>query len=148
MVVCGQKNFLTSSTNPTDPYCKNTVDELFDMTMVCHSLNPALPEDVAFAESRVRKQTIAAEDILQDMGAISMMTSDAMAMGRIGEVGMRTWQLADKMKLQRGPLEGDSEYNDNNRIKRYIAKYTINPAITNGVSDYIGSVEVGSTPIW
>ncbi|MBP5786149.1 MAG: urease subunit alpha [Aeriscardovia sp.] len=143
MVVCGQKNFLTSSTNPTDPYCKNTVDELFDMTMVCHSLNPALPEDVAFAESRVRKQTIAAEDILQDMGAIAMMTSDAMAMGRIGEVGMRTWQLADKMKLQRGPLEGDSEYDDNNRIKRYVAKYTINPAITNGVSDYIGSVEVG-----
>ena len=143
MVVAGQKNFLPSSTNPTDPYCKNTVAELFDMTMVCHSLNPEVPEDVSFAESRVRKQTVAAEDILQDMGPISMMSSDAMAMGRIGEVAMRCWQLADKMKAQRGPLEGDSEFDDNNRIKRYVAKYTINPAITNGVSDYIGSVEVG-----
>ena len=143
MVVAGQKNFLTSSTNPTNPYCKNTVAELFDMTMVCHSLNPEVPEDVSFAESRVRKQTIAAEDILQDMGAISMMTSDALAMGRVGETIMRTWQMADKMKLQRGPLKGDSEFDDNNRIKRYVAKYTINPAITVGVSDYIGSVEVG-----
>ena len=143
MVVTGQKNILSSSTNPTDPYTTNVVDELFDMTMVCHHLDPKVPEDVAFAESRVRKQTIAAEDVLQDMGAISVMTSDAMAMGRVGEVAMRCWQLADKMKMQRGPLAGDSEYNDNNRIKRYVAKYTINPAIVNGLSDYIGSVEVG-----
>lgn len=143
MVICGQKNALPSSTTPTNPYTKNEMDELFDMTMVCHSLNPNVPEDVAFAESRVRKATIAAEDVLQDMGAISMMSADAMAMGRVGEVAMRCWQLADKMKKQRGPLEGDSQYNDNNRIKRYVAKYTINPAITNGASDYIGSVEVG-----
>ena len=143
MVVTGQNNVLSSSTNPTDPYTTNVVDELFDMTMVCHHLDPKVPEDVAFAESRVRKQTIAAEDVLQDMGAISVMTSDAMAMGRVGEVAMRFWQLADKMKMQRGPLEGDSEYNDNNRIKRYVAKYTINPAIVNGISEYIGSVEVG-----
>ncbi len=143
MVVAGQENVLPSSTNPTNPYTKNEVAELFDMTMVCHSLDPNVPEDVAFAESRVRKQTIAAEDVLQDMGAISMMSSDTMAMGRIGEVIMRSWQLADKMKRQRGPLEGDSEYDDNNRIKRYVAKYTINPAITNGVADYIGSIEVG-----
>lgn len=143
MVVTGKNNVLSSSTNPTDPYTKNVVDELFDMTMVCHHLDPKVPEDVAFAESRVRKQTIAAEDVLQDMGAISVMTSDAMAMGRVGEVAMRCWQLADKMKMQRGPLAGDSEYNDNNRIKRYVAKYTINPAIVNGISEYIGSVEVG-----
>ena len=143
MVVAGQNNILPSSTNPTNPYTKNVIDELFDMTMVCHNLDPKVPEDVAFAESRVRKQTIAAEDILHDMGALSVMTSDAMAMGRVGEVAMRTWQLADKMKHQRGPLEGDSKYDDNNRIKRYIAKYTINPAIVNGISDYIGSVEVG-----
>jgi len=143
MVVTGQNNVLSSSTNPTDPYTTNVVDELFDMTMVCHHLDPKVPEDVAFAESRVRKQTIAAEDVLQDMGAISVMTSDAMAMGRVGEVAMRCWQLADKMKMQRGPLVGDSEYNDNNRIKRYVAKYTINPAIVNGISEYIGSVEVG-----
>ena len=143
MVVTGQNNVLSSSTNPTDPYTTNVVDELFDMTMVCHHLDPKVPEDVAFAESRVRKQTIAAEDVLQDMGAISVMTSDAMAMGRVGEVAMRCWQLADKMKIQRGPLKGDSEYNDNNRIKRYVAKYTINPAIVNGISEYIGSVEVG-----
>lgn len=143
MIVAGQENVLPSSTNPTNPFTKNEVAELFDMTMVCHSLDPNVPEDVAFAESRVRKQTIAAEDVLQDLGAISMMSSDTMAMGRIGEVAMRTWQLADKMKLQRGPLEGDSEYDDNNRIKRYVAKYTINPAITNGVADYIGSIEVG-----
>lgn len=143
MVVAGQENVLPSSTNPTNPFTKNDVAELFDMTMVCHSLDPNVPEDIAFAESRVRKQTIAAEDVLQDMGAISMMSSDAMAMGRVGEVVQRTWQLADKMKKQRGPLEGDSECDDNNRIKRYIAKYTINPAITNGVADYIGSVEVG-----
>mgnify|MGYP002741141383 FL=1 len=143
MVVTGKDNVLSSSTNPTDPYTTNVIDELFDMTMVCHHLDPKVPEDVAFAESRVRKQTIAAEDVLQDMGAISVMTSDAMAMGRVGEVAMRCWQLADKMKMQRGPLKGDSEYNDNNRIKRYVAKYTINPAIVNGISEYIGSVEVG-----
>lgn len=143
MVVAGQKNVLPSSTNPTNPYTDNEIDELFDMVMVCHNLDPKVPEDVAFAESRVRKQTIAAEDVLHDMGALSVMTSDAMAMGRVGEVAMRCWQLADKMKAQRGSLEGDSEYNDNNRIKRYVAKYTINPAIVNGVADYIGSVEVG-----
>ena len=119
------------------------MSELFDMTTVCHSLNPPVPEDVAFAESRVRAQTIASEDMLQDMGAISMMSSDAQVMGRVGEVAMRTWQLEDKMKKQRGPLEGDSEYSDNTRIKRYVAKYTINPAITNGISDYVGSIEPG-----
>ena len=143
MIVAGENNILPSSTNPTDPYTTNVVDELFDMTMVCHNLDPKVPEDVAFAESRVRKQTIAAEDVLHDMGALSVMTSDAMAMGRVGEVAMRCWQLADKMKKQRGPLEGDYEYSDNERIKRYVAKYTINPAIVNGVSDYIGSVEPG-----
>lgn len=143
MIVAGQKNVLPSSTNPTNPYTKNVIDELFDMTMVCHNLDPKVPEDVAFAESRVRKQTVAAEDVLHDMGALSVMTSDAMAMGRVGEVAMRCWQLADKMKLQRGPLEGDSEYSDNNRIKRYVAKYTINPAIMNGISDYVGSIELG-----
>jgi urease subunit alpha len=143
MIVAGEKNILPSSTNPTNPYTQNVIDELFDMTMVCHNLDPKVPEDVAFAESRVRKQTVAAEDVLHDMGALSVMTSDAMAMGRVGEVAMRCWQLADKMKKQRGPLEGDSEFSDNNRIKRYVAKYTINPAIVNGVSDYIGSIEVG-----
>lgn len=143
MVVCGQDNVLPSSTNPTNPYSSNVMSELFYMTMVCHSLNPKVPADVAFAESRVRKQTIAAEDVLQDMGALSMMSSDTQAMGRIGETIQRTWQLASKMKVQRGNLEGDTEYNDNNRIRRYVAKYTINPAITSGISDYIGSVEVG-----
>lgn len=143
MVVAGQKNVLPSSTNPTNPYTVNSLNELFYMTMVCHNLNPKIPEDVAFAESRIRKQTIAAEDVLQDMGALSVMTSDAMAMGRVGEVNMRCWQLESKMKKQRGPLEGDSKYDDNNRIKRYVAKYTINPAIMNGISDYIGSVEPG-----
>lgn len=143
MVVAGQDNVLPSSTNPTNPFTVNEISELFDMVMVCHNLDPKLPEDVSFAESRVRKQTIAAEDVLHDMGALSIMTSDAMAMGRVGEVAMRCWQLADKMKLQRGVLEGDSEYNDNNRIKRYIAKYTINPAIANGVAEYIGSIELG-----
>ena len=143
MVVCGQKNVLPSSTNPTNPYTVNSQNELFYMTMVCHNLNPKIPEDVAFAESRIRKQTIAAEDVLQDMGALSLMTSDAMAMGRVGEVVMRSWQLASKMKKLRGPLDGDSKYDDNNRIKRYIAKYTINPAIVNGLSDYIGSIEPG-----
>ena len=143
MIVCGQDNVLPASTTPTNPYTANEMDELFDMTMVCHSLNPKVPEDVAFAESRVRKATIAAEDVLLDMGAISMMSADAMAMGRVGEIAMRCWQVADKMKKQRGPLDGDTAYNDNDRIKRYVAKYTINPAIASGISDYIGSVEVG-----
>ena len=142
MVFAGKENILPSSTNPTNPYTTNAIGELLDMVMVCHHLDPKIPEDVSFAESRVRKQTVAAEDVLHDMGALSIMTSDAMAMGRVGEVAMRCWQLADKMKAQRGPLEGDSEFNDNNRIKRYVAKYTINPAITNGIADYIGSVEV------
>ena len=143
MVFAGKENILPSSTNPTNPYTTNAIGELLDMVMVCHHLDPKIPEDVSFAESRVRKQTVAAEDVLHDMGALSIMTSDAMAMGRVGEVAMRCWQLAYKMKAQRGPLEGDSEFNDNNRIKRYVAKYTINPAITNGIADYIGSVEVG-----
>ena len=143
MVFAGKENILPSSTNPTNPYTTNAIGELLDMVMVCHHLDPKIPEDVSFAESRVRKQTVAAEDVLHDMGALSIMTSDAMAMGRVGEVAMRCWQLADKMKAQRGPLEGDSEFNDNNRIKHYVAKYTINPAITNGIADYIGSVEVG-----
>ena len=143
MVFAGKENILPSSTNPTNPYTTNAIGELLDMVMVCHHLDPKIPEVVSFAESRVRKQTVAAEDVLHDMGALSIMTSDAMAMGRVGEVAMRCWQLADKMKAQRGPLEGDSEFNDNNRIKRYVAKYTINPAITNGIADYIGSVEVG-----
>ena len=143
MVFAGKENILPSSTNPTNPYTTNAIGEVLDMVMVCHHLDPKIPEDVSFAESRVRKQTVAAEDVLHDMGALSIMTSDAMAMGRVGEVVMRCWQLADKMKAQRGPLEGDSEFNDNNRIKRYVAKYTINPAITNGIADYIGSVEVG-----
>lgn len=143
MVVAGHENVLPSSTNPTNPYTINEIDELFDMVMVCHNLDPKVPEDVSFAESRVRKQTIAAEDVLHDMGALSIMTSDAMAMGRVGEVAMRCWQLADKMKQQRGVLEADTEFNDNTRIKRYVAKYTINPAITNGVADYIGSIEIG-----
>ena len=143
MVFAGKENILPSSTNPTNPYTTNAIGELLDMVMVCHHLDPKIPEDVSFAESRVRKQTVAAEDVLHDVGALSIMTSDAMAMGRVGEVAMRCWQLADKMKAQRGPLEGDSEFNDNNRIKRYVAKYTINPAITNGIADYIGSVEVG-----
>lgn len=121
----------------------HTIDEHLDMLMVCHHLDPAISEDVAFAESRIRRETIAAEDILQDMGAISMMSSDSQAMGRVGEVIIRTWQTAHKMKVQRGPLEGDTPYKDNNRVKRYIAKYTINPAITHGLSHEVGSVEVG-----
>lgn len=143
MKVASRHNIIPSSTSPTNPYTVNTLPEHLDMLMVCHHLDPKIPEDVAFADSRIRKQTIAAEDVLQDMGALSIMSSDAMAMGRIGEVVMRSWQLADKMKKQRGPLDGDSEYRDNNRIKRYIAKYTINPAIAEGISDYIGSIEVG-----
>jgi urease subunit alpha len=136
-------NVLPSSTNPTRPFTKNTLDEHLDMLMVCHHLDGSIPEDLAFAESRIRKETIAAEDILHDLGALSMMSSDSQAMGRVGEVIMRTWQTADKMKRQRGPLEGDSSRNDNNRVKRYVAKYTINPAIAHGVSKHIGSVEKG-----
>jgi urease subunit alpha len=140
---CGKPNVLPSSTNPTRPYTINTVDEHLDMLMVCHHLDPAIAEDVAFAESRIRKETIAAEDILHDLGAFSMIASDSQAMGRVGEVICRTWQTAHKMKQQRGPLPEDSEKNDNHRIKRYIAKYTINPAITHGISHEVGSVEAG-----
>lgn len=136
-------NVLPSSTNPTMPFTKNTLDEHLDMLMVCHHLDKNIPEDVAFADSRIRPETIAAEDVLHDMGVFSMMSSDSQAMGRIGEVITRTWQTAHKMKEERGPLEGDTENDDNMRIRRYISKYTINPAITHGISDYIGSVEVG-----
>ncbi|MEH7383707.1 urease subunit alpha [Bacillus sp. JJ1533] len=136
-------NILPSSTNPTLPYTVNTVDEHMDMLMVCHHLNASIPEDLAFADSRIRRETIAAEDILQDMGVFSMTSSDAQAMGRIAEVILRTWQVADKMKKQRGILEGDTELSDNNRAKRYVAKYTINPAITHGISEHVGSIEVG-----
>ena len=141
--VVGEANFLPSSTNPTMPYTVNTVDEHLDMLMVCHHLDPSIAEDLAFAESRIRRETIAAEDVLHDLGAISMMSSDSQAMGRVGEVIIRTWQTAHKMKAQRGALPGDSERNDNNRVKRYIAKYTINPAIANGISHDVGSIEVG-----
>ncbi len=140
---CGYSNVLPSSTNPTRPYTVNTVDEHLDMLMVCHHLDPSIAEDVSFAESRIRRETIAAEDILHDLGAFSMISSDSQAMGRVGEVITRTWQTANKMKIQRGSLEGDSSDNDNNRAKRYIAKYTINPAITHGMSHEVGSVEVG-----
>ena len=136
-------NVLPASTNPTKPYTVNTVAEHLDMLMVCHHLDNKVPEDIAFADSRIRKQTIAAEDILHDMGVFSIMSSDTMAMGRIGEVVSRTWQTASKMKNQRGPLASDSEYDDNNRLRRYVAKYTINPAIAHGISDYVGSVEIG-----
>ncbi len=139
----GLPNVLPSSTNPTMPYTVNTIDEHLDMLMVCHHLDPAIAEDVAFAESRIRRETIAAEDILHDMGAISMMSSDSQAMGRVGEVILRTWQTAHKMKLQRGALEQDSARNDNFRVKRYIAKYTINPALTHGIAHVVGSVEPG-----
>lgn len=138
-----QKNVLPSSTNPTRPYTTNTIDEHLDMLMVCHHLDASIAEDVAFAESRIRRETIAAEDILHDIGAFSMMSSDSQAMGRVGEVVIRTWQTAHKMKVQRGPLKEDSERNDNFRVKRYIAKYTINPAITHGISHVVGSIEVG-----
>jgi urease subunit alpha len=141
--IAGLPNILPSSTNPTRPLTVNTIAEHLDMLMVCHHLNPQVPEDVAFAESRIRQETIAAEDILHDLGAISMMSSDSQAMGRIGEVVTRTWQTAHKMKVQRGPLEGDSSRNDNTRVKRYVAKYTINPAITHGISGEVGSVEAG-----
>ncbi|MCA3308553.1 MAG: urease subunit alpha [Roseomonas sp.] len=139
----GEAGVLPSSTNPTMPYTVNTVDEHLDMLMVCHHLDPRIPEDVAFAESRIRKETIAAEDILHDIGAISMMSSDSQAMGRVGEVIIRTWQTAHKMKVQRGRLSEEKGDNDNARAKRYIAKYTINPAISQGVDDHVGSVEVG-----
>ena len=136
-------NILPSSTNPTRPFTVNTIAEHLDMLMVCHHLNPQVPEDVAFAESRIRPETIAAEDILHDMGVISMISSDSQAMGRAGEVVLRTWQTAHKMKVQRGPLGGDSSRNDNQRVKRYVAKYTINPAITHGMASEIGSIEPG-----
>jgi urease subunit alpha len=141
--VCGQANVLPSSTNPTRPYTLNTLDEHLDMLMVCHHLDPNIPEDVSFAESRIRRETIAAEDILHDLGAFSMISSDSQAMGRIGEVIIRTWQTGHKMKVQRGALAQDSERNDNFRAKRYVAKYTINPAITHGIANYVGSIEVG-----
>ncbi|HMN92694.1 MAG TPA: urease subunit alpha [Hydrogenophaga sp.] len=141
--VVGEANFLPSSTNPTMPYTVNTLDEHVDMLMVCHHLDASIPEDLAFAESRIRRETIAAEDILHDMGAISIMSSDSQAMGRVGEVIIRTWQTADKMKSQRGSLPGDSARHDNFRIKRYVAKYTINPAIAHGISHIVGSLEVG-----
>jgi len=141
--VCGLENVLPSSTNPTRPYTVNTVDEHLDMLMVCHHLDPSIPEDVAFAESRIRKETIAAEDILHDLGAISMMSSDSQAMGRVGEVIVRTWQTAHKMKVQRGRLPEETGDNDNLRCRRYLAKYTINPAIAQGVAHLVGSVEVG-----
>ena len=140
---CGFANVLPSSTNPTRPFTRNTIDEHLDMLMVCHHLDPSIAEDVAFAESRIRRETIAAEDILHDLGAFSMISSDSQAMGRVGEVITRTWQTADKMHKQRGPLPGDGEGNSNFRVKRYIAKYTINPAITHGISHEVGSIEVG-----
>ena len=141
--VVGQANVLPSSTNPTRPYTINTLDEHVDMLMVCHHLDPAIAEDLAFAESRIRKETIAAEDILHDLGAISMFSSDSQAMGRVGEVIIRTWQTAHKMKQQRGNLPGDSDRHDNFRVKRYLSKYTINPAIAHGISHEVGSIEVG-----
>jgi urease subunit alpha len=141
--LCGSLNVLPSSTNPTRPYTVNTLDEHLDMLMVCHHLDASIPEDVAFAESRIRRETIAAEDILHDLGAFSMISSDSQAMGRVGEVIIRTWQTADKMKKQRGALPGEKAGNDNLRIKRYIAKYTINPALTHGIARHVGSVAVG-----
>jgi urease subunit alpha len=141
--VCGQPNVLPSSTNPTRPYTVNTLDEHLDMLMVCHHLDPSIPEDVSFAESRIRRETIAAEDILHDLGAFSMISSDSQAMGRIGEVILRTWQTGHKMKVQRGALTEDNDRHDNFRAKRYIAKYTINPAIAHGIAAHVGSVEVG-----
>ena len=141
--LAGFANVIPSSTNPTMPFTVNTIDEHLDMLMVCHHLDPAIPEDLAFAESRIRKETIAAEDILHDLGALSILSSDSQAMGRVGEVITRTWQTAHKMKAQRGALAGDSDRNDNNRVRRYVAKYTINPAIAQGLSAEVGSVEVG-----
>jgi urease subunit alpha len=141
--LCGEPNVLPSSTNPTMPFTRNTLDEHLDMLMVCHHLSPGVPEDVAFADSRIRPETIAAEDILHDIGALSMMSSDSQAMGRIGEVICRTWQTADKMKRQRGVLPGETPGSDNVRVRRYVAKYTINPAITHGIARHVGSIEVG-----
>ncbi len=141
--VCGEFNVLPSSTNPTRPFTVNTIDEHLDMLMVCHHLDPKIPEDLAFAESRIRRETIAAEDILHDLGAFSMIASDSQAMGRVGEVLIRTWQTADKMKKQRGRLPEETGDNDNFRVKRYIAKYTINPALTHGIAQVVGSIEVG-----
>jgi urease subunit alpha len=141
--LCGEANVLPSSTNPTMPFTRNTLDEHLDMLMVCHHLSSKVPEDVAFADSRIRPETIAAEDVLHDLGAISMMSSDSQAMGRIGEVICRTWQTADQMKRQRGPLVGDTTRDDNTRVRRYIAKYTINPAIAHGIAHEVGSIEVG-----
>lgn len=141
--VCGEAKILPSSTNPTRPYTRNTLDEHLDMLMVCHHLSPSIPEDVAFAESRIRRETIAAEDILHDLGAFSMIASDSQAMGRVGETIVRTWQTAHKMKVQRGALREETGDNDNARAKRYVAKYTINPAIAHGISQYVGSVEEG-----
>jgi urease subunit alpha len=140
---CGEENVLPSSTNPTRPFTVNTIDEHLDMLMVCHHLDPSIPEDVAFAESRIRRETIAAEDILHDLGAFSMISSDSQAMGRVGEVGIRTWQTAHKMKVQRGALPEDPSRHDNFRVRRYIAKYTINPAIAHGIASEVGSIEVG-----
>jgi urease subunit alpha len=140
---CGESNVLPSSTNPTRPYTVNTIDEHLDMLMVCHHLDPGIAEDVAFAESRIRRETIAAEDILHDLGAFSMIASDSQAMGRVGEVITRTWQTAHKMKVQRGSLPEDPPEHDNHRVKRYVAKYTINPAITHGIAHAVGSLEVG-----
>ena len=141
--MAGLENVLPSSTNPTRPFTRNTIDEHLDMLMVCHHLDPSIAEDLAFAESRIRQETIAAEDILHDIGALSMMSSDSQAMGRAGEVIIRTWQTAHKMKQQRGRLAAERGENDNTRAKRYVAKYTINPAIAHGVSKHIGSVEKG-----
>ena len=141
--ICGETNVLPSSTNPTRPYTRNTLEEHLDMLMVCHHLDSSIPEDVAFAESRIRRETIAAEDILHDLGAFSIIASDSQAMGRVGEVITRTFQTAHKMKVQRGVLEGDNSRNDNTRLKRYIAKVTINPAIAHGLDHQVGSVEVG-----
>jgi urease subunit alpha len=141
--VVGEANVLPSSTNPTRPYTINTLDEHVDMLMVCHHLDPSIAEDLAFAESRIRKETIAAEDILHDLGAISMFSSDSQAMGRVGEVILRCWQTAHKMKVQRGKLPGDTERHDNARVKRYIAKLAINPAIAHGISHEVGSIEAG-----
>jgi urease subunit alpha len=143
ITAAGEENILPASTNPTRPYTINTVDEHLDMLMICHHLSPSIPEDVAFAESRIRRETIAAEDILHDLGVFSMMSSDSQAMGRIGETTLRCWQTAHKMKVQRGPLPEDSSRNDNFRVKRYVAKYTINPALTHGFAHEVGSIQVG-----
>jgi urease subunit alpha len=143
MKIAGEQNILPSSTNPTRPFTVNTLAEHLDMMMVCHHLNPSVPEDVSFAESRIRGETIAAEDVLHDLGVLSMMSSDSQAMGRVGEVSTRNWQTADKMKKMTGALPEDNARNDNFRVKRYLAKITINPAITHGISDYVGSLQPG-----